>query len=120
MKDYELTILVHPDLEANLDLPLNKVRQIIKDNDGEIIKEDNWGKKKLVYQINKQDFAIYVYFDLKLPTEAPIKISNILNISDEVIRYLLVKTDLKGRQALEEAKAANTVEAENKSEKEDE
>ena len=104
MKEYELTVLIHPDLEADIDTPLNKVRSLITSNGGTIAKEDNWGKKKLAYKINKEDFAIYVYFDLSLPAEAPLKISNTLNISDEVLRYLLVKVDLKGRKALEEAK----------------
>ncbi len=102
MKEYELTVLVHPDLEANLDTALGKVRALITDNGGEIIKEDNWGKKKLAYQINREDFAVYVYFEVKLPAEAPLKISNVLNITDEVLRYLLVKADEKVRQATRE------------------
>lgn len=102
MKEYELTVLIHPDLEADLDTPLNKVKGIIKDAGGEIISEDNWGKKKLQYRINKQDFAVYVYMDVKLPATAPLKISNILNITDEVLRYLLVSVDEKGRQLLAE------------------
>ena len=106
MKEYELTVLIHPDLEADIDKPLDKVRDLIKKNGGEIIKEDNWGKKKLAYKIQEQNFANFVYMDLKLPAEAPLKISNTLNITEEVMRYLLVKADLKGRQALEEAKKA--------------
>jgi small subunit ribosomal protein S6 len=43
--------------------------------------------------------------DVKLPADAPLKISNTLNITDEVLRYLLVTVDEKGRKALEEAKA---------------
>lgn len=105
MKEYELTVLIHPDLEADLETPLAKVRDIVKNAGGEIIKEDNWGKKKLAYRINKEDFAVYVYFDVKLPADAPLKISNTLNITEEVIRYLLVTVDEKGRKALEEAKA---------------
>ena len=63
-------------------------------NGGEIAKEDNyWGKKKLAYTIKGQDFAIYVAMDLKLPATAPLKISNTLNITDEVLRYLLVKAE---------------------------
>ncbi|HEU5121208.1 MAG TPA: 30S ribosomal protein S6 [Candidatus Saccharimonadales bacterium] len=104
MKEYELTVLIHPDLEANLDAPLEKVRSIIKNAGGEIIKEDNWGKKKLAYRITKEDFAVYVYFEVKLPADAPLKISNTLNITDEVLRYLLVTVDEKGRKALEQAK----------------
>lgn len=104
MKEYELTVLIHPDLEADLETPLEKVRSIIKNAGGEITKEDNWGKKKLAYAINREDFAVYVYMDVKLPADAPLKISNTLNITDEVLRYLLVTVDEKGRKALEEAK----------------
>lgn len=104
MKEYELTVLIHPDLEVDLDAPLNKVRDIIKNAGGEIVSEDNWGKKKLAYRINKEDFAVYVYMDVKLPADAPLKISNTLNITDEVLRYLLVKVDEKGRALLAEDK----------------
>lgn len=104
MKEYELTVLIHPDLETDLEAPLNKIKGIIKDAGGEIISEDNWGKKKLAYKINREDFAVYVYMDVKLPAEAPLKISNTLNITDEVLRYLLVTVDEKGRRALEEDK----------------
>jgi small subunit ribosomal protein S6 len=104
VKEYELTFLIHPDLEADLDTPLNKVRELIKSTGGEIVKEDNWGKKKLAYKINKEDFAIYVYMDVKLPADAPLKISNTLNITEEVLRYLLVTVDEKGRALLAEDK----------------
>jgi small subunit ribosomal protein S6 len=105
MKEYELTVLIHPDLEAAIDAPLAKVRDIITSAGGTITTEDNWGKKKLAYPINKENFAVYVYMDVKLPADAPLKISNTFNITDEVIRYLLVTVDEKGRKALEEAKA---------------
>lgn len=104
MKEYELTVLIHPDLEVDLDAPLNKIKGIIKDAGGEIVSEDNWGKKKLAYRINKEDFAVYVYMDVKLPADAPLKISNTLNITDEVLRYLLVTVDEKGRALLAEDK----------------
>lgn len=105
MKEYELTVLIHPDLESDLETPLKKVRDIVKKAGGEIVREDNWGKKKLAYRINREDFAVYVYMDVKLPADAPLKISNTLNITEEVLRYLLVSVDEKGRKALEEAKA---------------
>lgn len=104
MKEYELTVLIHPDLETDLEAPLGKVRDIITNAGGSIIKEDNWGKKRLAYSINREDFAVYVALDVSLPSDAPLKISNTLNISDEVLRYLLVTVDEKGRKALAEAK----------------
>ena len=104
MKEYELTVLIHPDLEVDLEAPLDKVRKLIKDNGGEVTAEDNWGKKRLAYRIKNQDFAVYVYMDVKLPADAPLKVSNVLNITDEVVRYLRVRVDEKGRALLEEAK----------------
>lgn len=104
MKEYELTVLIHPDLEVDLEAPLAKIREIIKSAGGDITKEDSWGKKKLAYRINREDFAVYVHFELKLPATAPLKISNTLNITDEVLRYLLVTTDEKAKKALEAAK----------------
>lgn len=93
MKDYELTVLIHPDLESDIEKALDKVRNLISTNGGEVAKEDNWGKKKLAYSIKGQDFAVYVAMDVKLPATAPLKISNTLNITDEVLRYLLVKAE---------------------------
>jgi small subunit ribosomal protein S6 len=102
VKEYELTVLIHPDLEADLETPLAKVREIITSAGGVIAREDNWGKKKLAYAINREEFAVYVYMDVELPADAPLKISNTFNITEEVLRYLLVKVDPKARAALAE------------------
>jgi small subunit ribosomal protein S6 len=104
VKEYELTVLIHPDLEVDLEAPLNKIRGVIKSAGGEITKEDNWGKKRLAYRIKKEDYAVYIYFDVKLPADAPKKISSIFNITDEILRYLLVTVDERQRKILEEAK----------------
>jgi len=106
MKEYELTVLIHPDLEVDIEAPLTKVRDLIKSAGGTITTEDNWGKKKLAYRIKNEGFAVYVYMDISLPSDAPLKISNTLNITDEVLRYLLVTVDEKGRRALAEQELA--------------
>lgn len=104
MQEYELTVLVHPDRESELEKALEVVRNLVTVNGGKIAKEDNWGKKKLAYRVSKQDFAFYVLMDVALPSAAPLKISNALNISEDVIRYLLVKVDARERARLEAAK----------------
>lgn len=104
MKDYELTVLIHPDLESDLEKPLAKIRSLVTANGGEIAKEDNWGKKKLAYAIKGEEFAVYVAMDVKLPAAAPLKISNTLNITDEVLRYLLVKAEVRPEAEVEEEK----------------
>lgn len=111
MRKYELTVLIRPDLESYIEAPISKVRDIVKKAGGEIKKEDNWGKKKLAYKIRKEDFAIYVYMDIVLPADAPLKISNTLKITEEVLRYLLVLADEKTQKlADEDKKSAEDIE----------
>ncbi|MBR0423892.1 30S ribosomal protein S6 [Candidatus Saccharibacteria bacterium] len=114
MKAYELSILFHPDLEMNLDPALTKVKKLIETSGGKILKEEPEGKKRLNYQIAGNDYALYYYFDVELPADAIDKISGTLTITDEVIRFLLVKADprrakylaSKAEESKEEAKEA--------------
>ncbi len=93
MKNYELTVLVHPDLEMNPEPAITKVKDLIEKNGGKITKEENDGKKRLAYPIKGQDFAVYFYYEVELPAEAPAKIESTLNITDEILRHLLVTVD---------------------------
>lgn len=107
MREYELTVLIHPDLEADLEPALKKIREIVTSNKGTIKKEDNWGKKRLMYKIRGEEFANYVFMEIELPAEANAKVQSTLNITDEVLRYLLVSVDEKIR-ALKEAENAES------------
>ncbi len=91
MNEYEFVALYHPDLEIDLEKPMQKVEKILSANGGKINKTDNWGKRKLAYPIKKQDNAVYVYYEVELPAESIAKIESTLNITDEVLRYLIAK-----------------------------
>lgn len=110
MKEYELSVLFHPDLEMNLAPALDKVKKLVETSGGKITKEEPEGKKRLAYQIKGNDYALYYYFNIELPAEAPSKISTGLGISDEVIRYLIVKADPR-RAKYVAAKAAEATES---------
>ena len=114
MKQYELTFLIHPDLEMNTETVVSKVKELIDTNGGKVTKEANEGKKRLAYPIKGQEFAVYYYLEADLPAEAPAKISSVLNITDEVLRYLLVTVDerkLKLEAKRAERRAARAEEA---------
>lgn len=90
MRTYELVVLLHPDLEIDVDTPIAKIEKLIEGLSGKIIKRDNWGKKRLAYKVNKQDFAIYVYFEVSLPAENTRKLEDAILITEEVMRHLFV------------------------------
>lgn len=112
MREYELTVLIHPDLEADLETPLTTVRSIVTDNGGKVTGEDNWGKKRLAYRIAKEDFAVYVHMVVELPATAVAKVDSTLNITDSVLRHLLVSVDPKAKAAQAEAASKSADEKE--------
>lgn len=116
MNEYELTVLFHPDLEIDIDKALAKVEKILKDNKGKVVKTDNWGKRKLAYTIKKEDHAVYVFYEVELPGESVSKVEQTLNITNEVLRYLLVKP---GPEIEEETEANGGAEAESSSDSSD-
>ena len=89
-KAYELVVLLHPDLEIDVDAPIAKVESLISAVGGKVTKRDNWGKKRLAYRIKRQDFAIYIYFEVELETTKVRELENTILITEEVLRHLLV------------------------------
>ena len=113
MNQYEVAVLYHPDLEIDLDKAEAKVKKIISEAGGKVVSDDNWGKRKLAYAIKKQDFAIYVFYSVEMPASNVQKVEQTLNITDEVIRFLMTKPDLKAMakaEALKKEKAAKAAE----------
>jgi len=113
VNQYEVAILYHPDLEIDLGKATAKVEKIFTDNGGGVVKFDNWGKRKLAYPIKKNESAVYVIYTLELPAETVRKVESVLNITDEVIRFLITRPDLKAiakAEALKAEKAAKAAE----------
>lgn len=112
MNQYEIAVLYHPDLEVDLSKAEERVTKIITDNGGKVTATDNWGKRKLAYPIKSQEHAVYVFYTVDLPGESVQKVESTLNITDEVIRYLIVRPDLKAIAKAEAQKAEKAKKAE--------
>ncbi len=110
MNQYEIAVLYHPDLEIDLEKATSKVEKLIADNKGKITNVDNWGKRKLAYAINESEHAIYVFYTVEMPAENVAKLESVLNITDEVIRFLITRPDLKAIAKAEAAKAKKAAE----------
>jgi small subunit ribosomal protein S6 len=116
MNSYELAILYDPDLEIDLDKAADKVKQLVSSNGGKITAEDNWGKRKLAYKIKGHDMAVYVFYAVDMPPAAVKPVESTLNITDEVIRFLITKPDVKAIKKAEAVKAAKAKSAKKREE----
>ena len=105
MNQYEIAVLYHPDLEVDLTKAEDRVKKIFTDNGGKVTNVDNWGKRKLAYPIKKHETAVYVFYTVEAPGAGIAKIESTLNITDEVIRFLITRPDLKAIAKAEAAKA---------------
>ena len=109
MVQYEIAVLYDPDLEVDLSKAEDRVKKIVTDNGGKVTTIDNWGKRKLAYDIKHNEHAVYVFYGVELEPTAVQKVESTLNITDEVIRFLITRPDLK---AIANAKAAKAEKAE--------
>jgi small subunit ribosomal protein S6 len=105
MNKYEITVLYDPSLEVDLGKAEEQITKIFVSNNGKVVERESWGKRKLAYPIMKQDYAIYVIYTVEIPGENVGKVEATLNITNEIIRYLIVKPDYKGRDFAESEKA---------------
>jgi small subunit ribosomal protein S6 len=120
MTQYEIAVLYHPDLEVDLSKGEDRVKKIITDNGGKVVSADNWGKRKLAYNIKRNEHAVYVFYTVELPGENVQRVESALNITDEVIRFLITRPDLKAAAKAEALKAEKAAKAAERGESSDE
>ena len=94
MNKYELCVVVNAKLEDERRAAIvYKCKALIERFGGTITDVDDWGKKKLAYEIQKMKEAYYYFIHFEAETTAPIEIENRVRIMDGVIRYLCVRQD---------------------------
>jgi small subunit ribosomal protein S6 len=111
MNQYEVAVLYHPDLEVDLSKAEDRVTKIFAASEGKVVSTDNWGKRKLAYPIKGNEHAIYVFYTVDMPGAGVLKVESTLNITDEVIRFLITKPDLRAIAKAEAAKAEKAEQA---------
>jgi small subunit ribosomal protein S6 len=92
LRDYELVVVVQPDIaDENLDPIVEKVSQLITNRGGTISGVERWGKRKLAYPIKHFTEGTYILSRFKLPPASSKEVETNLQITEEIIRYLIVK-----------------------------
>ena len=92
MNTYDLNLILAPGLnETQLQTEKDAVATQIGRAGGEIVETDEWGVKRLAYEIRKGREGYYIIYKLKLPGEAPKTIESALRQRDNVMRVLSVR-----------------------------
>lgn len=93
MRKYELVVLLHPDLEIDLAAPIKRCEDILIEVGAKNLKREDWGKRKLAYQITRQHYAIYIFFRFELQPAKLSRLDTLLRLNGEVLRYLVVQQE---------------------------
>ncbi|MFI3230337.1 MAG: 30S ribosomal protein S6 [bacterium] len=94
MNKYELAVIVKPTLEEDaLKAELESVQQLITRFGGTIDKVDDWGKRRLAYEIKKLNDGFYNFITFTADPEAPKEIESRMRIKENVLRYLVIRQE---------------------------
>ncbi len=92
MRDYELVFIISPQIgDEDIENVTKKVSQIVANNGGEITEIKPWGRRRLAYPINRFRDGYYVATKLRLNPASASELERSLRLTEEIIRYLLVK-----------------------------
>ena len=94
MNKYELAVVLSAKLEDDeRAAALEKVKGYITRFGGNIVDVDEWGKKRLAYEIQKMKEAYYYFIHFDAEADVPGEIEQRIRIMDNVIRYLCVRQE---------------------------
>ncbi len=94
MNNYELALVLSAKLEdEERDAALERVKDYMVRHGAEITEIDDWGKKRLAYEIQKMKEGYYYFIKFNAEPECPGELESSLRIMEPVIRYLIVKQE---------------------------
>ncbi|MCL6493538.1 MAG: 30S ribosomal protein S6 [Ignavibacterium sp.] len=103
---YESAILINAALEDNqIENVLNRVREFITTNGGQIRDFENWGRKRLAYPVEKNKIGYYAIFRFDAPGSIVSKLERFYNLDEHILRYLTIKLS---KEALEQIETNKT------------
>lgn len=94
MRKYELALVVNAKLEDEArDAVVEKAKGYIARYNGTVTEVEEWGKKRLAYEIQKMHEGFYYFIQFEAEPSVPAQIEQNVRIMDNVLRFLCVKKD---------------------------
>ena len=94
MNNYEIVYIIHPALqEGRLSDIKNKIHDKIVSFKGKVLYDDNWGKKKLAYAIDKQKYGTYLFCQFLLEGKDVKEINTDCELNSNILRHLITRIE---------------------------
>jgi len=94
MNKYELALVVSAKLDNEARAAVvERAKGYISRHDGVVGEVEEWGKRKLAYEIQKQTEAYYYFIQFEGESDCPNEVEKRMRIMDNVLRYLVVRKD---------------------------
>ena len=94
MAFYESVVIARPELtETQIDKLINDLSEIIKDNNGKVVKKEQWGLRSFAYKINKNKKGHYFMLNLDSAPSTIFEYERQMRINEDIIRFLTIKID---------------------------
>jgi small subunit ribosomal protein S6 len=92
-RKYEAIFILNPTLgEEGLVLTTDKVKKLVETS-ASLEKFDEWGRRRLAYEINDQKEGHYYLMHFTAPADFPLELERVLKITEGVMRYLVIRLD---------------------------
>ncbi|MEJ5261395.1 MAG: 30S ribosomal protein S6 [Ignavibacterium sp.] len=102
---YESAILINAALEDNqIENVINRVKEFITTNGGQIRDFENWGRKRLAYPVEKSKIGYYAIFRFDAPGSIVSKLERFYNLDEHILRYLTIKLSKEALEQIEKNK----------------
>lgn len=94
MKDYEMMMVLKSLLPDDVRKAMHKdFLELVKEQGGEVVDADVWGKRYLAYKIKGHNEGYYILYNFKLAPSKLAEIRRLLELKTEILRYLIVESD---------------------------
>lgn len=91
-RKYEAMVVFYPNRDEDKEKAMERFKSIIAE-DGEITNVDEWGLRKLAYEINYTREGYYVLINMETVPQVIDELNRVLKITDSVMRYLIINQD---------------------------
>ncbi len=92
MRHYEIVFMVHPDQSEQVPGMIERYTTILKQDEGQIHRLEDWGRRQLAYPIEKLHKAHYVLINAEATAEAVDELENAFRFNDVILRNLVMRT----------------------------